>query len=649
MSRKQTKEELFEAEQKYRTLVEQIPGVVYISPINNTTKEAYISPQLQQLLGIAPEDWNPGLFNSWLDYTHPDDRDRLWQTVNTTIATGKPFTVEYRMIRPDGRIIWVRDQANLVLCADGQTQVLQGLVFDISEHKQAEATLSDRYKAEEALRSSQDFLQKIANTVPHILYLFDVFKGTSIYLNEQSVAVLGYSAEEICQADPQWLMNCFHPDDQHLCYDLPSRFVNLKDNEVLSTEYRFRHKNGEWRWLNTREVVFARDVNGTPTQVLGSVEDINTRKQAEVLLRQQAERERLITEVSQQIRQSLYLDEVLNTTVKSIRECLGSDSVAIYQLESNVSGNFVAKSVSDDYPQGLDQTIHPFSLKQDFSYYYQGLPTVLHDIQESDFSADVFELLQLYQIQAAMVVPILNGENLWGLLIVYQCGTPRYWQGFEVNFLQQLASQVAIAIHQSVLYQQVQAANEELQRLATLDGLTQIANRRRFDQYLEAEWHRLKRQQVPLSLILFDVDFFKLYNDTYGHLVGDDCLRQLASSVKNIVKRPADLVARYGGEEFAVILPSTKIQGAIYVAQSIRQAVRDLAIPHTQSSVCDRVTVSLGVVSIVPNCKISPPYLIDAADKALYVAKQQGRDRVHAVCIFNPCKNLSSKTGAQLS
>ncbi|MEA5625905.1 PAS domain S-box protein [Nostoc sp. UHCC 0251] len=886
MSRKQAQEKIFEAEQNYRTLVEQIPGVVYISPINNTIKEAYISPQLQQLLGIAPQDWNHGFLNSWLDYTHPDDRNRYCQAVNATIATGEPLRIEYRMIRCDGRIIWVRNQANLVLDADGQTQVLQGLVLDISARKQVEvalqesearsrailedqteliarglpdgtftfvneaycrffglerdkiigqhykpvvfeedqervfslvnsislenpvitienravacqgvrwtqwiirgifddqgaivelqsvgrditdrkrveqalseneqkfraifnqtiqfigllepngivleanqtaldfagitreevvgkpfweakwwtisletqeqlktaiaaaangksiryevdilgrdhqiitidfslrpildetgsvtllisegrdiseykAALRERHKAEEALRSSQDFLQKVANTVPHILYLFDLSKGTSIYLNEKSVTVLGYSPEEFCQADPQWFINCFHPDDQHLCYDIPSRFVNLEDNEVLSTEYRFRHKNGEWRWLNTREVVFARDADGTPTQILGSVEDISTRKQAEAMLRQQAEGERLITEVTQQIRQSLNLEEVLNTTVNSIRQCLGSDSVAIYQLEADGSGNFAAESVVDGYPQRLELTMHPFSLKQDFSNYYQGLPKVFHDIQESDFSADLFKVLQLYQIKAAIIVPILNGEHLWGLLIAHQCAAPRYWQAFEVNLLQQLASQVAIAIHQSVLYQQLQAANEELQRLATLDGLTQIGNRRRFDQYLDAEWQRLKRDQVPLSLILLDVDFFKLYNDTYGHLAGDDCLRQLASTFKSIVKRPADLVARYGGEEFAVILPNTEIQGAVYMAQTIRQAVRNLAIPHAQSSVCDRVTVSLGVVSIVPNSEISPQDLINAADKALYIAKQQGRDQVHAVGVVS--------------
>ncbi|MEH2123443.1 PAS domain-containing protein [Nostoc sp.] len=108
----------------------------------------------------------------------------------------------------------------------------------------------------EAEQKYRTLVEQIPGVVPHILYLFDLLKGTSIYLNEKSVTVLGYSPEEFCQADPQWFMNCFHPDDRHLCYDIPSRFVNLQDNEVLSTEYRFRHKNGEWCWLNMREVVF---------------------------------------------------------------------------------------------------------------------------------------------------------------------------------------------------------------------------------------------------------------------------------------------------------------------------------------------------------------------------------------------------------
>lgn len=176
------------------------------------------------------------------------------------------------------------------------------------------------------------------------------------------------------------------------------------------------------------------------------------------------------------------------------------------------------------------------------------------------------------------------------------------------------------------LLQQMQANNQKLQKLVNLDSLTQIANRYRFDEYLSGEWQHLKETCLPLSLILLDIDFFKRYNDSYGHLMGDNCLRQVASALKSVVQRPADLVARYGGEEFVVVLPNTGYEEGICIAQRTLQAIRNLAIPHAQSSVSAYVTVSIGFASIVPNSKLSPQDLIEAADKALYTAKQQGRN-----------------------
>ena len=175
--------------------------------------------------------------------------------------------------------------------------------------------------------------------------------------------------------------------------------------------------------------------------------------------------------------------------------------------------------------------------------------------------------------------------------------------------------------------QKLQLVNQELQRLATMDGLTQVANRRYFEKQLQQEWRRLEREQHPLSLILFDVDYFKHYNDYYGHQSGDDCLLQVAQAAKQGVYRAADLVARYGGEEFAVILPNTEKQGAIAIAERIRKAILALAIPHKRSQVSNIVSVSLGIGSIIPNLKSSPDVLISLADRALYAAKKQGRDR----------------------
>ncbi len=175
--------------------------------------------------------------------------------------------------------------------------------------------------------------------------------------------------------------------------------------------------------------------------------------------------------------------------------------------------------------------------------------------------------------------------------------------------------------------EKAEEANQKLEKLVNLDGLTQVANRRCFDRRLQAEWKRLTREQQPLSLILFDVDKFKLYNDYYGHLGGDDCLVRIAQTVQKIVNRPADLVARYGGEEFSVLLPNTDLAGAVKVAQSIQQAIHDQAIPHAKSDVKDIVTLSLGITSVIPTCDIKPDTLIASADKALYNAKNKGRDR----------------------
>lgn len=190
-----------------------------------------------------------------------------------------------------------------------------------------------------------------------------------------------------------------------------------------------------------------------------------------------------------------------------------------------------------------------------------------------------------------------------------------------------LRQRVKRLIQQVKLYQQLETTNLELQRLAAIDGLTQLANRRRFDEYLQQEWQRMLREQSPLSLILCDIDCFKLYNDTYGHQAGDDCLRQVAKVIQNSAKRAIDLSARYGGEEFAVILPNTDQEGAILVAQNIQTELKELRIAHAASKVRDTVTVSLGVSNTIPSVITSPEMLINATDKALYQAKAEGRDR----------------------
>jgi diguanylate cyclase (GGDEF)-like protein len=171
-------------------------------------------------------------------------------------------------------------------------------------------------------------------------------------------------------------------------------------------------------------------------------------------------------------------------------------------------------------------------------------------------------------------------------------------------------------------------ANKALEKLSALDGLTGIANRRRFDQELASNWHRAIRQSSSMSLIMIDIDFFKLYNDHYGHQKGDECLQQVARSLEESVTRATDLVTRYGGEEFGVILPDTAIKGALEIAEQMRINIEKLRIEHQYSKSSDHISISLGVAATIPARKSHQELLISAADQGLYLAKNEGRNRV---------------------
>ncbi|MEH1938796.1 MAG: EAL domain-containing protein [Nostoc sp.] len=343
----------------------------------------------------------------------------------------------------------------------------------------------------------------------------------------------------------------------------------------------------------------------------------------------QSESERIVAAVTQRIRQSLELDEILQTTAAEVRQLFEVDRVLIYQFQPDWSGLVAVESLAEECMSILGFHVMDTCFQSTgAAYYQQGNTRAIEDVENARLSPCHVDLLRSLQIRANLVVPILQQERLWGLLIAHQCRSPRQWQQSEINLFTQLAGQAAIAIQQSELYRQLQQANQELQRLACSDGLTQVANRRCFDDTFNAEWQRLAREQGSLSLILCDVDYFKLYNDTHGHLAGDDALRQVAKAISQAVKHPADLVARYGGEEFAVILPNTDIERAIAVARDIQTNVSALQMPHPHSQVSEFITLSLGVATITPRSQLAPATLIAAADQGLYQAKAQGRNCV---------------------
>lgn len=185
-------------------------------------------------------------------------------------------------------------------------------------------------------------------------------------------------------------------------------------------------------------------------------------------------------------------------------------------------------------------------------------------------------------------------------------------------------------------HMELKIKSDMLEQLAAIDGLTNLYNRRRLDEILGSEWNRCQRSNAPLSLIMIDIDYFKLFNDTYGHAMGDQCLKDVAWTLKDSLKRPTDIIARYGGEEFAVLLPNTDRAGAEMVANKMRDEVESLKIPHSSSEVCGFVTISLGVATVRADFNIGTSVdLVKAADRALYQSKNSGRNRVSSQNLAN--------------
>lgn len=249
--------------------------------------------------------------------------------------------------------------------------------------------------------------------------------------------------------------------------------------------------------------------------------------------------------------------------------------------------------------------------------------------------------LNVAALYAVFRIPDKTSEQVWlAVGMIAACldvwltfhGSNRFSLGWYLSKMGSLLTSMVVLMSLFVdltsLYRRVWQANAMLAQLASRDGLTGLANRRSFDERLDSEWRRAQRLQQPLALLMLDVDHFKLYNDTYGHLGGDDCLRRVSAAIGQHAARPGDLAARYGGEEFAVILPNTDITGAANLATRIRESVAALGLIHPQSSL-QRVTISVGVAVIVPAQDQRPAALVAWADQALYQAKHLGRDRVH--------------------
>nr|WP_278003552.1 sensor domain-containing diguanylate cyclase [Nodosilinea sp. TSF1-S3] len=353
-------------------------------------------------------------------------------------------------------------------------------------------------------------------------------------------------------------------------------------------------------------------------------------------VRRQARQEMLLNHILDEIHASLDVQHILTCTVEHLRTALDLHQCGITLLRHNLAGLPTPFLVAVQSPT-LSEPAVPLAITPPLRRQLRidsdamVVPYLVNPMAIRPQAAQIISQGQVTYVVTTLRIDSQVLGVLWASPDPGQL-TPAseqrgLWEPNDLSLIDEVALQLSQALQQAALYQRLQAANDELQRLAHLDGLTQIANRREFDRYLAQEWQRLQRERGSLALVLVDVDHFKGYNDTYGHLAGDDCLRSIARLLDQVTKRPADLAARYGGEEFAMVLPNTTAAGAIALASEAQTYLTRLAIPNAASPLYGQVTMSFGIAAMTPAPAFSTETLLQRADQALYAAKQAGRNR----------------------
>jgi diguanylate cyclase (GGDEF)-like protein len=373
----------------------------------------------------------------------------------------------------------------------------------------------------------------------------------------------------------------------------------------------------------------------------------------------------LLREVLLQANAGVFLSEILDHIYVSLRTILPFDRIGLALLERQsrfLWSHWVRSEASTvRLGPGLDAFMHGSSLQQIID---TGQPRILNDLVgylcEHPNSGPT-RLIVEEGMRSSLTCPLVAMGKPIGFLF-FSSMTPGTYRAEHVESFRLIAEELSIIVEKGRLFNELHRSNEqlkaeiherrkveallrasqsklrfanaELARLAFEDALTGIATRRVFEKALAAEWCRCLRNEEPVSLILIDVDRFKEFNDDYGHLAGDECLKRVASVLKRAVHRPSDLVARYGGDEFASLLTETNLSGARRVAEVMRAGIECDEISNEGSSVSGHVTASLGIATLTPGQETDCSHLVRLADQSLYEAKRKGRNRVGATNRF---------------
>jgi PAS domain S-box-containing protein len=443
--RKQAEDKLQLISERFRLALTAIKGNFY--DWNLETNHIERDERFADLLGYRFDEAEPTP-QWWIDRIHPEDLDWASSLVFEALAHQDNFALEYRIRHREGHYVYISDHAVIKRNAQGQAIRVVGNTIDISDRKQLEI----------ALRESEERFRSIFENVSAGIALVDP-EGYVIAANEADCQFLGYPPSELIGMH---FSKFTHPDDLQLDLDLYQSMLAGERNSYI-IDKRYLRKDGAVIW-GRLSVSLIRNQNQSVRYVAVVCEDITERKQAEEELQRQSERERLVSLIAQRIHQSLNLQEILDTAVKEIQAFLQSDRVIIYHFIPEQGGIVLAEAVEPGWISITGRIINDEYFAEHYTQLYrQGRIQVVSDIHTAGLTPCHVELLEQFQVQANLAVPIVQEERLWGLLVVHQCSHPRQWLPQEARLLKHLGTQMAIAIHQSELYQQVQKLNAELE------------------------------------------------------------------------------------------------------------------------------------------------------------------------------------------
>ncbi|MEM1308390.1 MAG: diguanylate cyclase, partial [Cyanobacteria bacterium P01_H01_bin.153] len=574
-----------------------------------------VSDRYWEMLGYTPPVVSPPLGDE-LQRVHPDDREAVFAAFEHYFHSQEPFQHELRLRHREGHYIWVRLRGKSLWDTSGQPVRMLGSVEDISDRKALDMQLRQQEKEFRTL------VENNPDGVMRVNRQFRVVYANPIMASRMGLAQADRLGQILTELDlPKTLKNRWQAA---IALVFETRQEQLLETQELLTQ-------GEHTFYSRLVPEF--DDQEHITSVLIISRNVTNLRAAQIALQQQADQEHTLRLITQHMRATLDLNCILSTAVAEVQRSLQADRTVIVRLLADQSQQVIAEAVQPPYPEILQARWEhqiPVSAINYFDASGQGRGRIVANIADDEDEPDLIPFLQQAEVKSRMMAPIiqsLESESiLWGFLIAHACASYRSWQSDELNLLEKVAEQLAIAIQQSELHHRLQAANKELARLSTTDALTQIANRRSFDSALTQEWQRAQREQQELTLIFCDIDRFKHYNDTFGHPAGDACIATVAQALQQCVNRPNDCLARYGGEEFAIILPYTDLGGAVVIVEQMRAAIAERNIAYPTSQGHSRLTLSFGISTIVPQPHLTFQNLVYWADQALYQAKQSGRN-----------------------